>query len=112
MGVRKWAAHNTMGENRAVDADRVKQHMRHIIGFLVANMQNIAVLQHEVDVTVAGVARASQGEICSCGLRELDMVSVGAPTVCNLQCIIQCQMDPMAVVRDVRLDEALQGAGE
>ena len=49
-----------MGENPAVDADRVKQH-RHIIGFLVANMQNIAVLQHEVDVTVAGVARASQG---------------------------------------------------
>ena len=92
----------------------VKQHtgMRHSIGFLMANIQNIALLQHEVDVTMAGVARASQGEMCSCGLRELDMISVGAPTVCNLQCIIQCQMDPMAVVSDVRLDEALQVAGE
>ena len=101
-----------MGDNRAVDADRVKEHIRHIIGFLlVANMQNIAGLQHEVDVTVAVVARASQGEIGLCGLRELDTISVGAPTVYNLQCIIQCQLDHMAV-SDVRCDEALQIAGE
>ena len=43
MGVHKCAAHNTMGDKRAVDADRVKKHIRHIIGFLiVANMQHIA----------------------------------------------------------------------
>ena len=49
----------------------------------MANMNNIALWQPEVDVTMAGVARASQGEMCSCGLRELDMVSVGEPRVCN-----------------------------